>query len=208
MNLDETDFTSAKAHVQVVLDILGLPTRTDENFEHTAARFVKYLQYYTQHYDSKTDLGVTFPLKKTYQGNPACGGALEYNRALVVEVGIPFRACCAHHLLPVLGTAHIGYIPKKRVVGLSKIPRLLYGITHRMPSLQEDVCDEVTDALMEHLMPQGAMCVIKAEHGCMAARGVEEATGCIQTVTASVKGVFIDKHEAREEFYRLVNVAS
>ena len=73
-----------------------------------------------------------------------------------------------------------------------------------MPSLQEDVCDQITDALMEHLEPIGAMCVISAEHGCMSARGVEEATGCIQTVTSSVKGVFQSQMESREEFYHLI----
>ncbi len=208
MNLDGKNFTSAKANVTVVLEKLGLPIHEDENFKRTAARWVRYIQSYTQDYDPKEDLKFTFPLKKDFQNNPQGGGALEYNRALVVQVGIPFRACCAHHLLPVLGTAHVGYIPKERVVGLSKLSRLVYGITHRMPSLQEDVCDEITDALMKYLEPQGAMCVVSAEHGCMAARGIEEATGCIQTVTSSVKGVFIDKHETREEFYRLVNIGA
>ena len=123
---------------------------------------------------------------------------------MVVQVGIPFRACCAHHLLPVLGQAHVGYIPKDRVVGLSKLARIVYGISHRMPSLQEDVCDEITEALMKYLLPVGAMCVISCEHSCMAARGVEEATGCVQTVTSSIKGIFQENYEAREEFYHLI----
>lgn len=182
--------------MHVVLEMLNLPIAEDENFNDTPIRFLKYLQHYTQAYDVKEDLGVTFPLRRTR--------ASVVDRAMVVQVGIPYRAVCAHHLLPVLGTAHVGYIPKERVVGLSKLSRIVYGFSHALPSLQEDVCDEVTEALMTHLDPVGAMCVIEAEHGCMAARGVEEATGCVQTVTSSIKGIFVENHEAREEFYHLV----
>lgn len=171
----------------------------DPNFESTPARWLQYLHHYTQVYDPKQDLSVTFPPK---------GGGDIFDNAMIVQVGIPYRAVCAHHLLPVLGTAHVGYVPMECVVGLSKLTRLVHGITHRMPSLQEDVCNEVTDALMGHLNPLGAMCVISAEHGCMAARGVEEASGCIATVTASVKGVFATKHEVRQEFYSLIGVAN
>lgn len=179
-----------------VLQMMNLPMDHDENFNNTPERFLKYLQHYTQAYDVKKDLGVTFPLRRNRV-------SVE-DRAMVVQVGIPYRAVCAHHLLPVLGTAHVGYIPKERVVGLSKLSRIVYGFSHALPSLQEDVCDEVTEALMTHLDPVGAMCVIEAEHGCMAARGVEEATGCVQTVTSSIKGVFVENYEAREEFYHLV----
>lgn len=187
-----------------ILHMLNLPVTDDENFHDTANRWIRYVQSYTQAYNPADDLGTTFPLHKDIQVNPPGGGEHAYNRAMVVQVGIPFRAACAHHLLPVLGTAHVGYIPGKRVVGLSKLSRLVYGLSHRLPSLQEDVCDEITDALMKHLEPIGAMCVISAEHGCMAARGIEEATGCVQTVTSSLKGVFIEKHETRQEFYELI----
>ncbi len=196
--MDEKLYVSAKAHVTVALETLGLPIRIDPNFQDTPARWTKYLQSYMQKYDPKQDLEKTF--KKVLVGDDTT-----YENAMIVQVGIPYRAVCAHHLLPVLGTAHVGYIPNAgRVVGLSKLARLVYGFSHSTPSLQEDICNAVTHALMIHLKPQGAMCVISAEHGCMAARGVEEATGQIRTVTASIKGVFIDKTEARDEFYRLV----
>ncbi len=180
-----------------ILVTMGIDLK-DPNFEKTPMRWLKTLTHYLQPYDPKQDLGITFP--------PS--GKSTFDNAMIVQVGIPYRAICAHHLLPVLGTAHVGYIPEGDVVGLSKLSRLVYGISHRMPSLQEDVCNEVTEALMDHLSPLGAMCVISAEHGCMSARGVEEASGCIQTVTSSIKGVFIDKHEARQEFYELIKVAS
>ena len=186
--------------MHAVLEMLNLPITHDENFTDTPKRFLKYLQHYTQPYDPEKDLGVTFPLSRPRQR--------VVDRAMVVQVGIPYRAVCAHHLLPVLGTAHVGYIPADRVVGLSKLSRIVYGFSHAMPSLQEDVCDEITEALRHYLKPVGAMCVIEAEHGCMAARGVEEATGCVQTVTSSIKGVFIENAEAREEFYHLVQRGS
>lgn len=188
----------AHKHILLALEELGLPIYKDENFTTTSERFTKYLESYITPFDAKSILGTTFPLKHKSED--------PYDRPLIVQVGIPYRAVCAHHLLPVLGTAHVGYIPEERVVGLSKLARLVYGISHRLPSLQEDVCDEVTTSLMEHLRPKGAMCIISAEHGCMSARGVEEASGCIDTVTTSVKGIFVKKHEARDEFYRMVEL--
>ncbi len=193
--MSENKVVNAHAYITTALRNLGLPQETNENFKHTPARFVNYLQSYIIAYDPENDLQTTFP--------PARPNKEQYDRAMVVQAGIPYRAVCAHHLLPVLGTAHVGYIPSDRVVGLSKLTRLVYGISHRMPSLQEDVCDEITEALMKHLSPVGAMCVISAEHGCMAARGVE-ALG-IKTVTSSVKGVFASKFEVRDEFYHLVS---
>lgn len=183
-----------EGQVTHILEEMGIDT-DDENFIDTPIRWLRYLRHYCQSYNPKQDIGVTFQA----QGEGA------YDNAIVVQTGIPYRAICAHHLVPVLGTAHVGYIPEQRVVGLSKLTRVVQGIAHKKPSLQEDVCNEVTDAFMEHLKPLGAMCVIHAEHGCMAARGVEES--CVQTATASVKGVFIDKIEAREEFYKLIQVA-
>ncbi len=196
--MDEKTRVSVKANVQVALKALGLPVHSDENFKDTAARWVGLMEAFTQEYSPAEDLGTTFPLK----------GASEdiYDSSMIAQVGIPYRALCAHHLLPVLGTAHVGYIPKDRVVGLSKLARLVYGLSHRMPSLQEDVCHAVTAHLLHNLKPIGAICVISAEHGCMAARGVEEATGCIRTVTSSINGVFANKPEAREEFYRLISL--
>lgn len=193
---DEALIVSAKANITVALRQMGLPIDSDENFMQTPKRWQKYLLSYMQEYNPRKDLSVTFPLHKPI--------AEKYDRAMVVQVGIPYRAACAHHLLPVLGTAHVGYIPSKRAVGLSKLTRLVYGFSHATPSLQEDVCEQITDALMRFLEPAGAMCVISAEHGCMSARGVEEATGCISTVTSSVKGVFQNQMESREEFYHLI----
>jgi GTP cyclohydrolase I len=199
MRYMDEQMVSMRANIRATLDRLGIDTHNDKNFQDTAKRFLNYLISYMQPYDPGTDLGTTFPPKKKETSNA-------YDRSIVVQVGIPYRAVCAHHLLPVLGTAHVGYLPRNKLVGLSKLTRLVYGISHALPSLQEDVCDQITDAIMTHLDAQGAMCVISAEHGCMAARGVEEASGCIDTVTSSVKGIFIDKHEARQEFFSMIQV--
>lgn len=184
-----------EGHIRSVLINAGIDLM-DPNFKDTPVRWLKYIYHYCQRFDPSEVLGVTFPLN---------GSEDKYDRAMVIQTGIPYRAICAHHLVPVLGTAHIGYIPNNRVVGLSKISRLLYGISHAMPSLQEDVGNAVVDALMEHLEPLGAMCVISAEHGCMAARGVEEASGCIDTVTSHVRGVF-EEPPVRMEFLALAGI--
>lgn len=172
----------------------------DENFKATPVRFLKYLAHYFQPYDPEKDLSKTFP--------PVVGTDVEgeerYASAMVVQTGIPFRAVCAHHLVPVLGTARVGYIPHEKVVGLSKISRLVYGIAHQKPSLQEDVNNQIVDALMKHLKPYGAMAVIEAEHGCMACRGIEEHA--VATVTSAVRGVFIKEVAARQEFYELTHM--
>ena len=186
---------SMQGKVKHILKEMGIDMR-DPNFENTPLRWLKYLHHYNQRYNPAQDLGITFPLEDADD---------KFDRAMVIQTGIPYRAICAHHLVPVLGTAHIGYIPSRRVVGLSKISRLLYGLSHSTPSLQEDVGNAVVDALQEHLKPLGAMCVISAEHGCMSARGVEEATGCIDTVTSHVRGCF-EEPAVRMEFLALAGI--
>ncbi len=168
----------------------------DENFKDTPVRWLKYLGEFMQPFDAEKVLKVTF--------NSKPGTPNTYQHAMIVQSNIPYQAVCAHHLVPVLGHAHVGYIPHHTVVGLSKLTRLVHGCSHEKPSLQEDVGIRVVDELMKHLTPLGAMCVIKAEHGCMACRGVARLG--IETTTASLRGYFIDKHEARSEFYELVKI--
>jgi GTP cyclohydrolase I len=185
-------------HVAVALESFRLPL-DDPNFRGTARRWAGLLRGFLQAYDPTTDLITQFP--------PKVAGTQEasrYGYAMVVQGGIPYQALCAHHLVPVLGRASVGYIPVERVVGLSKLTRLVWGLSHRTPSLQEDITNQVVDALTQHLKPQGAMCVIQAEHGCMACRGVAQQG--IVTSTSAIRGVFISEAHAREEFYRLANI--
>jgi GTP cyclohydrolase I len=182
-----------------VLSALGMPTVDDENFHDTAKRWLKFIREFMIPYDPREHLSKSFQPKIRETQD-----ASRYGQALVVQNNIPFQAVCAHHLVPVLGRAAVGYIPSERVVGLSKLSRLVWGISHRSPSLQEDVTNEVVDALMEHLKPVGAMCVIQAEHGCMACRGFAQQE--IVTSTSALRGAFIDEPHARTEFYNLARI--
>lgn len=119
---------------------------------------------------------------------------------MVVVKDIPFYSHCEHHMAPIFGTATIGYIPQGRVVGLSKLSRLLEVYARRL-QVQERLTCQVADALMKHLQPLGCGVVIKARHLCMESRGV-----CQQghhTVTSAMRGAFKDKSEVRSEFLQL-----
>jgi GTP cyclohydrolase I len=119
---------------------------------------------------------------------------------MIVVKEIPFYTHCEHHLAPFFGTATIGYIPNGRIVGLSKLSRLLDMYARRL-QVQERLTTQVADALMEHLGPLGAAVVLKARHLCMESRGV-----CQQghhTVTSALRGVFKEDATARAEFLRL-----
>lgn len=120
---------------------------------------------------------------------------------LVLLKGIEFSSTCEHHMLPFSGSAHIAYIPNTKVVGISKLVRVLEIFTRRL-QIQERICEQVTAALMEHLQPQGAACVLAAAHQCMTCRGVQKQHSTM--VTSSLKGVFLEKPEARAEFFQLV----
>jgi GTP cyclohydrolase I len=108
---------------------------------------------------------------------------------------------CEHHLLPFSGVAHIAYVPRKRVIGVSKLARLL-DIYSRRLQVQERLTVQVTTALDEHLVPLGSACVLEAVHSCMSCRGVGRQ-GAVM-ITSSLTGVFRDKPEARAEFFQLV----
>lgn len=120
---------------------------------------------------------------------------------IVLLKGIPFISLCEHHLMPFQGVAHIGYIPKEKVVGLSKIPRSL-DILARRPQIQESLTQEMANVINETLSPVGVGVVISAEHGCMSCRGVHKAG--VQTVTSCMLGAFRDRPEARAEFMELI----
>ena len=120
---------------------------------------------------------------------------------MVIVKDIQFVSLCEHHMLPFSGTATIAYIPLHRVVGLSKIPRLVDALTRRL-QVQERITTQITEALDEHLKTMGSACLIKAEHTCAAYRGVRKQGA--QMVTSSLTGVFRN-HEVRNEFLLLAN---
>ena len=121
----------------------------------------------------------------------------EHHKEMVVLRDIPFASVCEHHLLPFTGHAHIGYIPQGRVVGLSKLARLVEGYARR-PQVQERLTSEIADAIMEELNPDGCGVVIEAVHTCMTIRGVRKPGATM--VTSAMRGGFRRRAETRAEF--------
>lgn len=133
-------------------------------------------------------------LEKTFE---EVGG---YNQ-LVVLKDIRFVSFCEHHMLPVIGVAHVGYLPTDRVVGISKLARVVRGYARRL-QIQEKMTSEIALAIQEVLRPQGVGVVIEAEHSCMTIRGVNAPGASLST--SHLIGVVRDDARTREEFLRLV----
>jgi GTP cyclohydrolase I len=114
---------------------------------------------------------------------------------------IEFYSLCEHHLLPFFGRAHIAYIPNGRVVGLSKLPRIVEVFSRRL-QVQERLTTQIAGAIEEALEPQGVAVVVEASHLCMMMRGVQKQSS--QTMTSAMRGVFKDDSRTRGEFLGLV----
>ncbi|VFU11070.1 GTP cyclohydrolase I FolE [Methylocella tundrae] len=119
---------------------------------------------------------------------------------LVVMRDIPVVSFCEHHMLPVIGRAHVGYLPSNRVVGISKLARVVHGFARRL-QIQEKLTAEIADAIQDILEPKGVGVVIEAEHSCMTLRGVN-TLGTTLT-TSRLRGIIRDDPRTREEFLRL-----
>jgi GTP cyclohydrolase I len=122
---------------------------------------------------------------------------------MVVVRSIPFSSLCEHHLLPFYGRAAIAYIPNERIIGLSKLARLVDAYARRL-QVQERLSNEIADALMEHLKPVGAAVIMEAEHLCMSLRGAK-VPGAV-TVTSALRGAIFEKPEARAEAMSLLGL--
>src|SRR2546421_13087868 len=120
---------------------------------------------------------------------------------MVVAKDIAFYSLCEHHMLPFFGHVHVGYLPKGKVVGLSKIPRLVEGFSHRL-QIQEKLTKEIAEALSAVLAPKGVGVVVEARHLCMEMRGVERQGG--QMITSCMLGTFRRDPRTRAEFLDLV----
>jgi GTP cyclohydrolase IA len=129
------------------------------------------------------------------------GFAEDYRDTVLVR-DIPLYSICEHHLIPFAGKAHVGYAPDGRVVGLSKLARLVEGYARR-PQLQEQLTVQIADALYESLGSRGSIVIIEAEHLCMTARGVQKP-GSI-TVTSAVRGIYEEDESLRAETMALIS---
>jgi GTP cyclohydrolase IA len=125
----------------------------------------------------------------------------EEHESMILVRDIELYSLCEHHMLPFFGRAHVAYIPDGRILGLSKIPRIVEVFARRL-QVQERLTDEIADALMDVLAPQGVGVVIEAAHLCMMMRGVEKQNS--RTVTSSVRGLFREDARTRAEFMGLV----
>jgi GTP cyclohydrolase IA len=182
------DLAAAERAAGDFLRALGL--RTDnESLRGTPGRMVRA---YAELFTSPEFEATTFPNDEGYD-------------ELVLARSIPLRSVCEHHLLPFLGVAHVGYLPGERILGLSKLARVVGHFAAR-PQVQERLTKQVASWLQTNLAPAGVGVVIEAEHTCMTVRGVR-ASGST-TVTSALLGTLRDDPRSRQEFFALTRTGS
>jgi GTP cyclohydrolase I len=124
------------------------------------------------------------------------------NDEMVVVRDIEFYSTCEHHMLPIIGRAHVAYIPDGKVVGLSKIPRIVNVFARRL-QIQEQMTEQIADAISESINPKGVAVVLHARHMCMEMRGVQKINST--TVSSALRGLFKSDQRTRTEFYNIIN---
>jgi len=183
LNLDQI-----KANVRSTLELLGEdPNR--EGLKDTPKRHAKALEYLTSGYTKDIDSIVGKAIFK------------EKSNEMVIVRDIELFSLCEHHLLPFYGKAHVAYIPNGKVIGLSKIPRIVDAYARRL-QVQERMTTQISDKLMQVLQPLGVAVIIEAFHLCMMMRGVEKQNS--YTITSSMRGSFQDNSITRQELLALL----
>jgi GTP cyclohydrolase I len=182
----EQEFEQA---VTKVLELLGEDPQR-EGLLKTPNRVAKALKFLTEGYqqDPKEILGEA--LFSTS------------NDEMVLVRDIEFYSMCEHHMLPIIGRAHVAYIPNGKVVGLSKIPRIVNVYARRL-QIQEQMTEQIADAILETIQPKGVAVVVHARHMCMEMRGVQKINST--TVSSALRGLFKSDERTRSEFYNLIN---
>jgi GTP cyclohydrolase IA len=180
------DLEAAERAAGEFLAALGIDVAS-EDLRETPARMARA---FAELFDAKPFRMTTFPYEEGYD-------------ELVLARAIPFRAVCEHHLLPFSGVAHVGYLPGERILGLSKLARLVEHFTGR-PQTQERLTKQVAECLAACLRPRGAGVVLEAEHTCMTLRGVR-ALGAT-TITSALLGTLRADARSRAEFFALAGV--
>jgi GTP cyclohydrolase IA len=176
------------AHVREIIRLVGEDTER-EGLRKTPERYEKALKFLTSGYHQNVDHvlnGAAF--------------SVTYDEMVVVK-NIEFFSLCEHHLLPFFGKAHVAYLPSKKVIGLSKIARLVNMFARRL-QIQERMTCQIAEAIKEKIAPQGVGVIIEARHLCMQMRGVEKQHG--QAVTSAMLGAFRENKQTRDEFLALI----
>ena len=181
------DKEKIKQAVTLFLEGIGEDTKREGLIE-TPERIAQMWEELFAGYESSAaeHLGRTFSSKQT---------------GLVVEKDITFYSVCEHHLLPFYGKVHIGYIPDGRVVGLSKLARTVE-VYARRAQIQEQLTDQIADAVMDILEPRAVLVMIEAEHMCMTMRGIKKPGS--KTVTISTRGCAEGDSQLKQEFFSLI----
>lgn len=182
-----------------VIELSGLDPAS-QHFARTPERFAKYLASYI---NPQTDLDEV--IAGGFEDEDVAEQA-DYKKSFVIQTKIPFLGVCAHHFLPFFGSAAVAYVPDKKVVGLSKLTRLVYAVGHIEPTTQERITNRVADALYrnEVIKPKGVAVLTSALHGCMSARGVESPD--TRTIASAIRGVFYDEPALENKFMVLATV--
>ena len=174
------DYERMEAAVADLLDALGVDL-TDESLRDTPRRVAA----------AYAELLTPLPFEPTTFAND------EGYDELVIARGIPFHSLCEHHLLPFHGVAHVAYLPGERIVGLSKLGRVVESFARRL-QVQERMTIQIADWIEENLAPRGVGVVLEAEHLCMSLRGVQKPG--TMTVTSALHGIVRDDARTRQEF--------
>lgn len=185
---DTTDLAKAEDAVKDLLEALGVDLSSPDVAETPRRVAAMFRELLTPRRFNPT----TFPNDADYD-------------ELVLAKDIPFTSLCAHHALPFSGVAHIGYIPGKRILGLSKLARVVHYFSRSL-QVQERLTKQVADWLQEELEPRGVGVVLDAEHLCMTVRGIQAAG--TKTVTSMMYGLLRDRVATRQEFLSLIGAKS
>ena len=175
-------------HVRALLQALD-PDATREGLQRTPERVARALAFLTKGYDEDP--------------RAVINGALfteEYSEMILIK-DVDFYSLCEHHILPFFGKAHVAYIPQRRIVGLSKLARLVEVYARRL-QVQERMTNQIASTIAEQLDPLGVAVVLEAEHLCMRMRGVEKQNSTV--VTSAMLGVFRKQQTTRQEFMNLI----
>lgn len=199
----DTQIKNREVAVKILLDSIPGEDSNREGLVDTPHRVAMMYEELFGGYemDPKAILSKTFDAGKMH--DEADEDADIYANGLVIVKDIPFFSHCEHHMVPFVGKVHIAYVPGERVVGLSKLARLVECFARRL-QIQERLTNQIADTINDVLAPQGVMVIVQAEHLCMTMRGVKKPGA--KTVTSSVSGVFTSNSDARTEVLSLIGV--